>query len=248
MTSSRFFINSAQPTSLRYHHHRLACTLLWLPQSISTIQSFASFATIPGTLVAPEYILKLSMDPNGLAFLHNGTIFYSPNSNRHVAIPDPVDPGRYQFSENNARLDRFQHPQWWTRPYGFLAFVPLIPRFDGTVFGCLRDITAHICPCEHGGKFSLRPEKAAQWRDLEDLLILVTSLLKKNMHFLFGPFFSPAPLHALDTTVLAILLALLVFKLPQDETGLLAGWVSFHSSLDTSKVNFRFLCRKLHDS
>src|SRR5271155_1876675 len=77
MTSSRFFINSAQPTSLHYHHHRLACTLLWLPQSISTIQSFASFATIPGTLVAPEYILKLSMDPNGLAFLHNGTIFYS---------------------------------------------------------------------------------------------------------------------------------------------------------------------------
>src|SRR5271155_3280741 len=73
MTSSRFFINSAQPTSLHYHHHRLACTLLWLPQSISTIQSFASFATIPGTLVAPEYILKLSMDPNGLAFLHNGT-------------------------------------------------------------------------------------------------------------------------------------------------------------------------------
>src|SRR5277367_2128242 len=193
MTSSRFFINSAQPTSIRYHHHRLACTLLWLPQSISTIQSFASFATIPGTLVAPEYILKLSMDPNGLAFLHNGTIFYSPNSNRHVAVPDPVDPGRYQFSENNARLDRFQHPQWWTRPYGFLAFVPLIPRFDGTVFGCLRDITAHICPCEHNGKFSLRPEKAAQWRDLEDLLILVTSLLKQNTHFLFGPSFSPAP-------------------------------------------------------
>src|SRR5271155_5811595 len=194
MTSSRFFINSAQPTSLHYHHHRLACTLLWLPQSISTIQSFASFATIPGTLVAPEYILKLSMDPNGLAFLHNGTIFYSPNSNQHVAVPDPVDSGRYQFSENNARLDRFQHPQWWTRPYGFLAFVPLIPRFDGTVFGCLRDITAHICPCEHDGKFSLRPEKAAQWRDLEDLLILVTSLLKKNTHFLFGPSLSPAPL------------------------------------------------------
>src|SRR5271168_5624504 len=46
---------------------------------------------------------------------------------------------------------------------------------------------------EYDGKFSLRPEKAVQWRDLEDLLILVTSLLKKNTHFLFGPSLSPAP-------------------------------------------------------
>src|SRR5271155_5009042 len=98
------------PNQLLFATIIIACTLLWLPQSISTVQSFASFATIPGTLVAPEYILKLSMDPNGLDFLHNRTIFYSPNSNQHVAIPDPVDPGGYQFSENNARLDRFQHP------------------------------------------------------------------------------------------------------------------------------------------
>src|SRR5277367_477132 len=211
------------PTFVRYHHRLLSCSgcpkakygsirllfattiacclALVAPKQSTVLSDFCSLPPSPAVLLLlPQskvpfnlLISCFSMDPNGFAFLHNGTIFYSPNSNRHVAVPDPVDPGRYQFSENNARLDRFQHPQWWTRPSGFLAFVPLIPRFDGTVFGCLCDITAHICPCEHDGKFSLRPEKAAQWRDLEDLLIFVTSLLKTNTHFLFGPSLSPAP-------------------------------------------------------
>src|SRR5277367_4128962 len=63
--------------------------------------------------------------------------------------------------------------------------------------------------------------------------------------FLIRPFLFSSPLHALDTTVLAILLMLPVFKPPQDKTGLLSGWVSFHSSLDTSKVNFRFFVPKV---
>ena len=99
------------------------------------------------------------MDTSRCSFLHDGVIYYSPNCDRHVIVPPRTDPSQYRFTKDNACLNRFQHPQWWTRPYGFLAFVPLIPRFDGTVFGCLRDITAHICPCEHDGKFSLRPEK-----------------------------------------------------------------------------------------
>src|SRR5271168_2217169 len=69
--------------------------------------------------------------------------------------------------------------------------------------------------------------------------------VEEEYTFLIRPFLVSRPLHALDTTVLTILLALPFFKLLQDETGLLSGWVSFHSSLDTSKVNFRFFVPKV---
>ena len=131
-------------------------------------------------------------DSKGSAFLHNGTIYYSPNSTRHVVVPTRVDLSVYQFTKDNARLDRFQRPQWWTPHYGYLAFVPLNPRFDGAAFGCLREISSHIRPSyEQPGSFTLSPEKAAQWMDLEDLLILVSSLVKNNRNFLLGPSIHP---------------------------------------------------------
>ena len=66
-------------------------------------------------------------DSKGFAFLHDGTIYYSPNSTRRVFVPSRTDTSIYQFTRKNARLDRFQQPQWWSEPYGFLAFLPLIP-------------------------------------------------------------------------------------------------------------------------
>ena len=127
----------------------------------------------------------------GLAFLHDSTIYYSPNSTHHVIVPARIDPQIYQFTWANAQLEQFQQPQWWTVPYSFLAFVPLIPSFDGAAFGCLREVSAHICSSyEHIGKFMLSPEKAAEWIDLEDLLFLATSLLK-NSHYLLGPSLPP---------------------------------------------------------
>lgn len=132
------------------------------------------------------------MDKQGLAFLHDGVIYYSPNCSRHVIVPPRTGPGEYRFSRENAQLGRFQHPQWWTAPYGYLAFVPLIPKFDGAVFGCLHEIVAHICPSwEHCGSFVLRPAKAAEWLDLQDLLILVSSLIKNHTTFLLGPSLAP---------------------------------------------------------
>jgi hypothetical protein len=134
-------------------------------------------------------------DSKGFAFLHDGTIYYSPNSTRRVFVPPPTDTSIYQFSRKFARLDRFQQPQWWSEPYGFLAFVPLIPKFDGLVFGCLREILAYI-HLSIDGKHVLCPEKVAQWEDLEDLLFLISSLLKNEKKFLFGASLTPiAPSH-----------------------------------------------------
>ena len=82
--------------------------------------------------------------------------------------------------------------------YGYLAFVLLIPKFSGVVFECFCDIMPYnVCPSEeHVGRFVLRPEKAAQWKYLEDLLILISTLLKNNTRFLLGPSLAPvAPLY-----------------------------------------------------
>ena len=108
--------------------------------------------------------------PKGLAFLHDGVIYYLPNCSCHVVVPAQTDPGQYQFMRCNAQLDCFQQPQWWTVPYGFLAFVLLLSKFSGAAFECLCHIMPHsICPSEeHIGKFVLSPEKAAKWQDLED--------------------------------------------------------------------------------
>ena len=105
----------------------------------------------------------------GFAFLQDGTIYYSPNSTRRVFVPPRTDTKIYQFTRKNARLDRFQHSQWWSEPYGFLAFVPLIPHFDGAAFGCLHEILAYIGPSINGESV-LSPEKVAQWKYLEDLI------------------------------------------------------------------------------
>src|ERR1700734_2134309 len=81
-----------------------------------------------------------------------------------------------------------------TEPYGFLAFVPLMPSFDGAAFGCLRDISASVCSSyEHPGKFTLSPEKIAQWMDLENLLFLISSLLNNSKNYLLGPSLTPIP-------------------------------------------------------
>ena len=86
----------------------------------------------------------------------------------------------------NAWLNCFQHPWWWTPPYGYLAFVPLIPKFDGAAFGCLHNVVPHIC-LNVDEKFVLRPEKAAEWMELQDLLILISSLMKNKPSYLLGP-------------------------------------------------------------
>jgi hypothetical protein len=63
------------------------------------------------------------------------------------------------------------------------SFRPINPKIR---WGCLRDIVQHIC-LNVDGKFVLRPEKAAEWMELQDLLILVGSLMKNKSSYLLGP-------------------------------------------------------------
>ena len=122
------FHNSAQPTFVRYHiirsvlcfgcpkaksryptfvryHYRLYLAVV-APKQSTVLSDFCSLPPSPAVLLwLPQskvpfnlLISCFSMDPNGFAFLHNGTIFYSPNSNRHVAVPQGIARVTRRFS------------------------------------------------------------------------------------------------------------------------------------------------------
>ncbi|PPQ84175.1 hypothetical protein CVT25_002457, partial [Psilocybe cyanescens] len=116
----------------------------------------------------------------GHAFLRNGEIYYSPNCSRRVAVPEYHENNPYPFHCQDARYERFLSPTWWTRPYHYLAFVPLRPSFDGLVFGCLREFVPHIISYGDGDKYGLASEKVSQWKDLEDGLLMIAFLLNKH--------------------------------------------------------------------
>jgi len=117
----------------------------------------------------------------GHAFLHNGVIYYSPNSTRPINVPDRPGPSsRYRFRNKDAIWQRFHDPQWWTLEYCFLSFVPLRPSFEGDTFGTLRDILPFVVE-GLDGLFGLETKKITQWRQLEDWLFYVSALLDQTV-------------------------------------------------------------------
>jgi hypothetical protein len=125
----------------------------------------------------------------GSAFISEGIIYYSPNSARKVSVPVHYD-GSYRFYKSEAHIDRFRAPEWWTKPYGFLGFVPLLPSFHGVVFGCLREFISIEENFDNDGVvYSMSSKHAAAWMELESNLIHIISLLRKN--YLVAPALTP---------------------------------------------------------
>ena len=128
----------------------------------------------------------------GRAFISEGVIFYSPNSTRQVMVPARRD-NSYRYHKRDAYLNRFQTPEWWTIPYGYLCCVPLLPSFNGAAFGCLRDILSTvegtIYPTHE--EYFMSPRKATEWLNLETSLIQISSLLRQK--FLVGAALNPIP-------------------------------------------------------
>ena len=128
----------------------------------------------------------------GRAFISEGVIFYSPNSTRQVMVPARRD-NSYRFHKRDAYLNRFQTPEWWTLPYGYLCCVPLLPSFNGAAFGCLRDILSTV----EGTVYSTHEEyfmssrKTTEWLNLETSLIQIAFLLRQK--FLVGAALNPIP-------------------------------------------------------
>jgi len=118
----------------------------------------------------------------GHAFLHNGEVFYSPNSPRRIIISDRPGPSScYRFHKNDALWEHFHDPQWWTQEYCFLSFVPLRPSFEGDTFGSLRDMLSFVVGPDSDNHFYLCEDKAAEWTQLQDWLFYISALLEQTI-------------------------------------------------------------------
>ena len=131
---------------------------------------------------------------NGLVFLDNGTIYYSPNCSRTITIP-PYESNlsrRYPFRHWTDTIDTYLRPRWWSISAGYLSFLPLVHVFDNFVFDCLKKVDI-VEFRDHNGqqRWKLEVEKCEQWQVLQDRLILVAHLLRRNYDGL--PFLLPPP-------------------------------------------------------
>ena len=78
------------------------------------------------------------------------------------------------FVQKNLRLQHFQSPRWWTGPFGYLSFLPVIPSFTGYPF----DRLDHVPPLDQSEEgFRLNPTVADSWRRLERVLIRAIATL-----------------------------------------------------------------------
>lgn len=74
-------------------------------------------------------------------------------------------------------LKEVQQPRWWTPNFGWLAFIPLRPSFDGALFGCLARFPAQWD--EHDGRYQMPAYERERWRWLEKGLLDISSALNR---------------------------------------------------------------------
>ena len=69
---------------------------------------------------------------NGIVFVQNGTIFYSPNCSRLVKIPPSCN--NEPFKQARLNISMFKQPVWWSDNWGWQSFIPLAPSFTSSPF------------------------------------------------------------------------------------------------------------------
>ncbi|KAF8063149.1 hypothetical protein FPV67DRAFT_1672188 [Lyophyllum atratum] len=122
----------------------------------------------------------------GRVIVLNGDFYYSPNSSRQVDLPPP-DP--YQgtihniFDCKDARAEIYHQPRWWTRSFGWVAFVPIQPSYTGALFNRLSHVPTYLHAYSNidiTDGFSLPEDTKAGWMRLEAALASATSLVTKE--------------------------------------------------------------------
>ncbi|KDR77443.1 hypothetical protein GALMADRAFT_138554 [Galerina marginata CBS 339.88] len=69
---------------------------------------------------------------DGIVFVQNGTIFYSPNCARLVKIPSANN--NEPFKQDYLNYSMFKQPAWWSGSWGWQSFIPLSPSFTSLPF------------------------------------------------------------------------------------------------------------------
>ena len=132
---------------------------------------------------------------NGHALLDNGTIYYSPNCARTIQVP-PYKSNisrRYFFRYWTDTAEAYMQPDWWSTSAGYLSFITLVPAFDNFVFSCLKNVEISVFyDSDDQPRWRLDVDTCEQWQILQDRLILVAHLLRRNIKSL-SCFLPPPP-------------------------------------------------------
>jgi hypothetical protein len=118
--------------------------------------------------VATNRVSSNSIDhTRGQASIFNGSIIYSPNSDRTVKVPlmPPMFPDIENLLNTSQRVDRLHQPFWWSQETAFLAFLPINPDFTGVPFeGFNAELRSSLA-----GYF-VPPDIFLKWKQTESLL------------------------------------------------------------------------------
>lgn len=113
--------------------------------------------------------------PKGRVIYADGRFYYSPNCTRAVEVPTSIhDP----FANPATALSKLRQPQWWTRTFGWLGFMPIEPSYTGHLF----DRLAHVpyeCEQATSDSYRLKRNVMERWQRLE--LALEKSVLELDL-------------------------------------------------------------------
>ncbi|KAG6905969.1 hypothetical protein DXG01_016612 [Tephrocybe rancida] len=114
----------------------------------------------------------------------DGQLYYSPNCSRNVKVPPVTDDSQIKlFHLKAAQAENYYQPRWWSRSYGWLAFVPLNPMYIGPVLGRLRVPTSlnNIRPKgAEDFRFEAPDDLRKSWGELDYNLTLATAILSNE--------------------------------------------------------------------
>ena len=113
----------------------------------------------------------------GCVFLIDGDVYYSPNNTELSVRPEPCPQQTYIFRERSVRLQTFLKPRWWTRAYGWMAFLPMRPSFSGEAFDRLN----FFPPIEQiSSGYRLHADLIQSWQRLENKLLWATAFIARK--------------------------------------------------------------------
>ncbi|PPQ74296.1 hypothetical protein CVT24_001332 [Panaeolus cyanescens] len=111
-------------------------------------------------------------------------------------IPHDIGEYEYRFYKSQADYERFTKPQWWNKPYGWTAFVPIKPIYDGP-FACLMDAKVEKVRNEAGESmgYAISEKRVQQWLEVEHTIYKTISIIQKK--YMTRPALPPMPTHYL---------------------------------------------------
>ncbi|TFK62139.1 hypothetical protein BDN72DRAFT_733516, partial [Pluteus cervinus] len=110
-------------------------------------------------------------------------VLYSPNSTRRPELPwngTRRAENTTIFDSQFPYLERYQHPLWWTRSHGWLAFVPISPDLLSVPFDVLLSFPVPVQNEE--ALYSLPADVISQWQNLEQFLYYSTAYMIKEQN------------------------------------------------------------------